>query len=221
MKNCKFDGLIDDYLLGKLNEKKREKFEEHYFNCEQCFQKAVARDELIAVIKNKGHVIFADERSREERKEAFFVEKIFAFLTPKQWAYAAVSMVVLLFLCLLAVPIFEKTAPPQFFLDGEDIARGVSICLISPVIDIESVPSQFKWVKLENDYEYKIYIYNDELLWSSSTKENAISLPEEVKEEIKNEMKANQKYSWQVKAFSPEGTLIAVSPRVQFTISAK
>jgi len=217
MKNCKFNGLIDDYLLGKLNEKKREKFEEHYFNCEQCFQKAVARDELIAVIKNKGHVIFADEGSREERKETFFVEKIFAFLTPKQWAYAAVSMVVLLFLCLLAVPLFEKTAPPQFFLDGEDIARGVSISLISPVIDIENVPSQFKWVKLDKAYEYRIYIYNNELLWSTSTKENAIFLPEEVK----NKMKANQKYSWQVKAFSPEGTLIAVSPRVQFTISAK
>lgn len=217
MKNCKFNGLIDDYLLGKLNEKKIEKFEEHYFNCEQCFQKAVARDELIAVIKNKGHVIFADEGSREERKETFFVEKIFAFLTPKQWAYATVSMVALLFLCLLAVPLFEKTAPPQFFLDGEDIARGVSISLISPVIDIENVPSQFKWVKLNNDYEYRIYIYNDELLWSTSTEENAISLPEEVK----NKMKANQKYSWQVKAFSPEGTLIAVSPRVQFTISAK
>jgi len=217
MKNCKFNGLIDDYLLGKLNEKKREKFEEHYFNCEQCFQEAVARDELIAVIKNKGHVIFADEGSREERKETFFVEKIFAFLTPKQWAYAAVSMGVLLFLCLLAVPLFEKTAPPQFFLDGEDIARGVSISLISPVIDIENVPSQFKWVKLDKDYKYRIYIYNDELLWSTSTEENVISLPEEVK----NKMKANQKYSWQVKAFSPEGTLIAVSPRVQFTISAK
>lgn len=221
MKNCKFNSLIDDYLLGKLNEKKREKFEEHYFNCEQCFQKAVARDELLAVIKSKGHVIFADEKRREERKEAFFVEKIFAFLTPKQWAYVAVSMAVLLFLCLVAVPLFEKTAAPQFFLDGEDVARGESISLISPVIDIESVPSQFKWVKLEKDYEYRIYIYNEKLIWSSSTKENTISLPEEIKEKIKHEMKANQKYSWQVKAFSPEGTLIAVSPRVQFTISTK
>lgn len=217
MNNCKFDNFIDDYLLGKLSKEKREKFEEHYFNCESCFEKTAARDELIAVIKNKGQVIFAEEGRREERREAFLVEKIFAFLTPKQWATAAVSMLVLLFLCLLLVPRFEKTTAPQFFLNEEDIVRGESINLISPVIDIETVPSQFKWVKLEKAYEYRISIYNAKLLWSTSTKENSVSLPEE----IKNMMKANQKYSWQVKAFSPEGTLIAVSPRVQFTISAR
>jgi len=32
-------------------------------------------------------------------------------------------------------------------------------------------------------------------------------------------MVAGQKYSWQVKAFSPKGTLIAVSSRVQFQVS--
>ena len=32
-------------------------------------------------------------------------------------------------------------------------------------------------------------------------------------------MTAGKKYSWQVKAFSPQGTLIAVSSRVQFTIN--
>jgi hypothetical protein len=30
-----------------------------------------------------------------------------------------------------------------------------------------------------------------------------------------------EKYSWQVKAFAPDGTLIAVSSRVQFKIAAQ
>ena len=44
MKKCKFDDSIDDYLLSKLSEEDREKFEEHYFNCQQCFEKMLARD---------------------------------------------------------------------------------------------------------------------------------------------------------------------------------
>ena len=39
-------------------------------------------------------------------------------------------------------------------------------------------------------------------------------------EDVKNRMQASRKYSWQVKAFSPQGTLLAVSPRVQFKITS-
>ncbi|MEA3420175.1 MAG: hypothetical protein U9Q97_00675, partial [Acidobacteriota bacterium] len=64
------------------------------------------------------------------------------------------------------------------------------------------------------DIEYKVFIYNHTLLWNTTTKNNYVSLPEDIKEL----MVAGEKYSWQVKAFSPEGTLIAVSSRVQFMI---
>jgi hypothetical protein len=87
--------------------------------------------------------------------------------------------------------------------------------LISPVIDVLSVPSYFEWRKLGEDVEYKIYVYNGSLLWTASTRDIRIPVPDEVKQQ----MVAGQKYSWQVKAFSPKGTLIAVSSRVQFQVS--
>jgi hypothetical protein len=50
--------------------------------------------------------------------------------------------------------------------------------------------------------------------WSDTTKKNFVVLPED----IKKSLASGEKYSWQVKAFSTEGTLISVSSRVQFKI---
>jgi hypothetical protein len=91
-----------------------------------------------------------------------------------------------------------------------------ALLLISPVIDIKAVPSKFEWKDSGNDVEYRIYIYdNGDKLWSTTTKENFIVLPEEVRKL----MTSGEKYSWEVKAFSPEGTLIAISSKVHFKIS--
>jgi len=219
MKKCNFDNLIDNYLLNKLERKEKENFEEHYFNCERCFEKMVARDELIAVVKNKGQMIFADEARKEEKKDVFFIEKILSFLTPKQWTYAAVSVALVLLVLLNVVPLLKKTPLPPFFLDldKEERVRGESLSLISPVIDINAVPSQFMWAPLGDNVDYKISIFfNHHPFWTATTKENTITLPEDVK----NRMQASRKYSWQVKAFSPQGILLAVSPKVQFKITS-
>jgi len=81
---------------------------------------------------------------------------------------------------------------------------------------MKTVQSKFEWVKLDReDVEYKVYIYNNgDMLWSETTKENFIVLPEKVK----LLMTAGEKFSWQVKAFSPEGTIISISGKVQFKI---
>ena len=213
MRNCHFEDLIDDYLLNKLPEERKEEFEKHYFNCSKCFTTMTEREELISSIKYKGYEIFQDIYAAEETKRIPLYDKVVSFLTPRQWAVAAVSAALLLFVVFGVIPAL-KTSSPQFFVN-EDIVRGESITLISPVIDIDSVSSQFKWKNLGEDVEYKIYLYNDSLLWTAITKENTIILPEE----IRNLMTSGEKYSWQVKAFSPQGTLIAVSSRVQFKIS--
>jgi len=212
MKKCEYEDLIDDYLRNKLSEAETEKFEEHYFNCSSCFQKMTEREELISVIKNKGYEIFQDEYLSEETKKSPWYEPVVSFFTPRQWAWAAASAAVMLIVVLAVIPIM-KSSSPQFFIN-EDLVRGQSITLISPVIDIKTVPSEFKWKNLGKDVEYKIYIYNDHLLWTGTTKQNSITLPDEVKKL----MTTDQKYSWQVKAFSPEGSLISVSSRVQFKI---
>ena len=121
--------------------------------------------------------------------------------------------------CLIFVIVFGvipniKTTSPQFFIN-EDMVRGGSITLISPVFETHIFPSQFEWKKLGENIEYKIYIYdNGNVLWQETTKENFIVLPEKIKKLLSGE-----KYSWQVKAFSPEGTLISVSSKVQFKIN--
>lgn len=213
MRKCKCEDLIDDYLLSKLPETNRGKFEEHYFNCSLCFEKLVEREELISVIKNKGYMIFQDEYLAEETRRVPWFEPVLSFLTPKQWALAAVSAALIFMVIFRVIPNF-KTTSPQFFINNEDVVRGESITLISPLIDIKAVPSEFKWNSLGKNVEYKIYIYNEKLLWTDITKDSTITLPED----IKKLMISDQKYSWQVKAFSPEGFLFAVSSRVQFKI---
>jgi hypothetical protein len=131
---------------------------------------------------------------------------------------AAVSAALILVVAIGIIPTL-KTGAPEFFIN-DDLVRGSSITLISPVIDnLERIPSEFRWQSLGENTEYKLSIFHqEELLWSTETKENFLILSDNVK----SKMAPGEKYSWQVKAFSPEGTLIAVSSRVQFNfISSK
>ncbi|MFC2161303.1 zf-HC2 domain-containing protein [Acidobacteriota bacterium] len=217
MKECNFETLIDDYLLNKLSEEKKETFENHYFNCHSCFEKIEERDSLISVIKSKGHKIFQDRKETERTRRPFF-ERLFSssFLTPKQWTMAAISACVLLIAVIGIVPNLNLKSPtPQFVMDSQTI-RGSSLGLISPVTQTEAIPSEFKWENLGEGVDYKIYIYRDNLLWSASTTTPSISLPED----IKILLKPGEIYAWEVKAFSQEGSLITASKKVQFQIDS-
>jgi hypothetical protein len=213
MKKCKFEDLIDDYLYNRLDETQKEAFESHYFACSHCFEKMRERDEMISVIKAKGNEIFQDFYASEKRGRSR-LESVFAFLTPRQWTLAAVSAAIILVVALAIVPHF-KTKSPEFFIN-EEMVRGPSITLISPVTDnLKQVPSEFKWQALGDNVDYRVFIYQEEeLLWSTNTGDNFVNLTQE----IKDLLTPGHKYSWQVKAFSPEGTLIAVSSRVQFNV---
>jgi hypothetical protein len=215
MRKCHYENQIDDYLLNKLPETQKDEFEKHYFNCSHCFQSMIEREEIISVIKHEGYSIFQDEYLAEETKTVSWLDTVRASLAPRTWAVAAVSAALLLVVLFGVLPSL-KTTSPRFFIN-EDLVRGESITLISPVIDITNVPSQFKWRSHGEDVEYKIYLYNQKLLWTATTQENSIVLPESVKKL----MTSGETYSWQVKAFAPEGGLIAVSSRVRFKIAVQ
>jgi hypothetical protein len=173
----------------------------------------VERDELIAAIKYKGQEIFKDEYVAESAKGETFGEKITAFFTPKVWATAAISAMLIAVIAFGVLPMLKPTSP-QFLID-DDTVRGGQITLISPIWESEKVPEKFEWKTMGEEVDYKIYIYdNGDILWKQTTKENFIDLPED----IKNTLASGEKYSWQVKAFSAEGTLISVSSRVEFKI---
>lgn len=214
MRNCKFEEIIDKYLFNRLTDDEKNTFEEHYFNCPSCFEKMVERDELVAAIKYKGQEIFKDEYVAEAAKGETWWEKVTSFLTPRQWTTVAVSAALIAVIVFGVLPMLKPTSP-QFYIN-EDAVRGSKITLISPVWESEKVPSKFEWKKMGEDVDYKIYIYdNGNVVWDDTTKDNFITLPEK----IKKTFASGEKYSWQVKAFSPEGGLISVSSRVQFKIN--
>ncbi len=216
MKKCQYADQVDDYLLNRLEGTAREQFEEHYFNCESCFQMMEERDVLISTIKDHGAWIFREEPAVRRPDWVPAWKRALTSFTPRQWATVGVAAAALILVAVIGVvPRFQGHAP-EFILSDNEIVRGESLTLISPVIDVKSIPSYFEWRHLGEDVEYKIFIYNSRLLWSATTKEIRIVVPDE----IKRQMVAGQKYSWQVKAFSPKGALIAVSSKVQFQVSA-
>jgi len=213
MRKCKFEDMIDGYLLNRLSQGDRELFEEHYFNCSSCFEKLQERDLIIRTIKNHPEALTQESEVRVPFFSRLKTE-LAAMFTPRQFVLAGVTAVLLLVVIFALVP-RQQIPAPSFSLTDEETVRGSSITLISPVIDMGQVPASFEWKKLGENIEYQVSIYNHELLWKATTKENRITLPEEVRAK----MVPGEKYSWQVKAFSADGTLIAVSSKVQFKIA--
>ncbi|MCJ7679233.1 MAG: hypothetical protein MUP70_00770, partial [Candidatus Aminicenantes bacterium] len=185
---------------------------EHYFNCPACFEELKHRSEILAVIKEQGPTLFQNLKEPVSARRPSFFPGLRSFFTPKQWIVTGISAVLIAVLAVGIAPSLKK--PSSKFFVNDDIVRGESIKLISPVIDINIVPTQFTWEKSGKEVEYKIYLYAAQLLWSATTKDATISVPAEVQAQ----MKPGQKYSWQVKAFSPEGVLISMSSQVQFRI---
>ncbi|MCJ7680803.1 MAG: zf-HC2 domain-containing protein, partial [Candidatus Aminicenantes bacterium] len=73
MSKCLHTGLIDDYLFNRLDEREKEKFEEHYFNCPACFEELKHRSEILAVIKEQGPTLFQNLKEPvSARRPSFF-----------------------------------------------------------------------------------------------------------------------------------------------------
>ncbi|MBD3413057.1 MAG: hypothetical protein GF421_01330 [Candidatus Aminicenantes bacterium] len=209
MEECRHEDLIDDYLFNRLNHEKKQEFEEHLFNCPHCFEQVQQKTELISVIKDHADSIFKDMRITEKTKNPV-QQKIIGFLSPKPLISAAVTAALVLIVVFGILP--HKANKTQEFILNNDTVRGSSITLIS-----KAVPSEFRWEAIGKDVEYKVSVYNDELIWEKSTTKNSISLPDE----IKSRMTPGKSYFWQVKAFSPQGRLITESSKVQFTWQKK
>ena len=212
MKNCEYADQIDEYLLNKLKGEPREKFEEHYFNCPSCFRKMEERDALISTIKSRGAWIFKEPASGQREWVPAWKRALSSF-TPRQWATVGVAAAALLVVVFGVLPQLRDSSP-QFVLSETEVARGQALTLMSPIIDVRSVPTFFEWKPLSQEAEYKISLYNGGLLWSAVTKDNRIAIPEETRQL----MQPGQRFAWQVKAFSSNGTLIAVSSKVQFQV---
>jgi len=203
------DDRIDEYLLGRLSAEDIAAFEEHYFNCPACFEELKIRAEVLSVIQTKGRDLFpaAAQPGRIRIRPKNPVLKPVWW-----WTAAAGAAAVIVGILLLARP---PQTPPVFTLSGDDTVRGQALGLISPRGDVALPPLYLEWAPLAEGTEYSVSLFDRERLWSETTRESRIRLPEE----IRGRMLPGRTYSWQVKAFSPEGALTALSSRLPFKIA--
>ncbi len=216
MEECEYGRLIDDYLLDRLNDKEKSAFEEHFFNCSFCSKELVLRERILETIRERGQNIFADIifQTHSERK-AFSLREVFYFFKVKRWAMASLILFILVFSSGLYY-FYYKATHPSFLLPSEEVLRGELVVLISPQGELKESPSLFIWKKFKDSSEYIFSLYDsgENLIWERKTKSKRIRIPNEVKVLLKR----GDFYFWEVKALSPQGSVVAQSRKAIFRI---
>ncbi|MDP2914232.1 MAG: zf-HC2 domain-containing protein [Candidatus Aminicenantes bacterium] len=230
MKECPNEERIDRYLTGRLTESESAELEEHYFNCSTCFQKISERNELVEVIRDRGAEIFEGAAGspvhswkkapwKDGRDGGIFPpdrwkETLSKGFLPRvsRWVTAAAAAALLLVAVLVLIPKFKITGP-EFASTGDETVRGESLILVSPLGEVKAGPSALEWKPISAAVEYRVDLSGPETLWTSVTPATKADLPENMKGRMKPGL-----YQWQVKAYSAQGILLAVSPKVEFKI---
>ena len=87
--------IITNYLMGELSEDEAKVFEEHYFQCEACFEELKAAEQAVNLIKQEGHLILNKKSSANKK---FFLPVL---SSPLRWGIAfAASVAALIFLII-------------------------------------------------------------------------------------------------------------------------
>lgn len=212
MSGCLSEERLDDYLLDRMEETEKGAFEAHYFECPECFERLKERDEIRHIIKSGAVFRPGEEPVFEKEEKKGFFRRPMSLSVPRPWAWAgAVALV------LVGVLIFRprpRGPLTEFVLEDGETLRGAAVNLLSPMGDVTGVPAAFEWRALGGEVEYQVSLAGAEPLWKEMTRETRLALPDD----IKSRLSAGVVYSWQIKAFSREGTLVAASPKATFTI---
>lgn len=213
MRVCRYRDRIDDYLLNRLPEDQAAEFEEHYFNCAACFAELTTREEILRVIKTGDVLRTAPEGVTAAADSSAWFRRIWAFLAPRQWALAGALALALV---IVTVILPRGRGPAPEFLLTDDAVRGGSITIISPVNYVRSSAAlpPFEWQSYGEGIEYSFSIANHKPMWDTTTTETSITLPDE----IKAKLVPGETYTWQVKGFKKDGTLVAISSKVRFKV---
>ena len=79
MRKCRYEELIDGYLLDKLKPEEQTDFEEHYFICRSCFDKMSERDEIVQILRREGVLSLPAEGSAEGGRKDTWIRRVLAF----------------------------------------------------------------------------------------------------------------------------------------------
>jgi hypothetical protein len=84
VRKCRYEELIDGYLLDKLKPEEQTDFEEHYFICRSCFDKMSERDEIVQILRKEGVLGPPAEGSAEGERAVSWIRKFLAFFRPRR-----------------------------------------------------------------------------------------------------------------------------------------
>jgi hypothetical protein len=202
MRLCPWENQIDDYLLKRLEESERARFEEHYFNCAACFRALEERDLLVRAVKAAGTPVPA---AAPARRRAAGIRIL------RPWMAAAA--VVLVLGIVFGPGLFHKRAawtPPT-----DDTVRGGAIAAVAPRGDAPEAPAALEWKPMADGVEYSVTLSGPGVEWSGRTRQSKIDLPEK----IRGALRPGADYRWQVKAFAPQGYFTGNSETLTFRIA--
>jgi hypothetical protein len=210
MRHSEFEAKIDDYLLGRLGEEDAGRFEDHYFNCSDCFRLTAERAALKAAVRSAGPAL-ASPGSVEEARRGRSKQK--SARIPFRWA-AAGAMI----LGLAAIVLFWPRPGPEPVVltrNGSDVVRGESLTLLTPQGAIPKAPGKFAWNPVAGAAEYTIVVEGVDPKWTVTTRDLFI----EVSGENAARFVPGKSYAWQVKAFTAQGIRLATSVKTAFRIN--
>lgn len=118
MKKCKkFLELMDGYIQGKLSETDKEAVEQHYFECNRCFEQLQFQEKMLGAIQNQGETLFAEYIKKREPLRKPFWSRLLDRLFPRvpiwrrAWICAAAGLILL---AVLLPTIYRLTSPNPY-----------------------------------------------------------------------------------------------------------
>lgn len=210
MSQCPVKTRIDDYLLGRLDEAGKESLEAHLFECDDCFRAASGSEAVLAALRRHGGRVFgpaADSAPSRPGRRAL-----------RAWPFAAAAAAGLLLAVWVGLgPHGSGAGTVPFAPPTEEGVRGGSLEGISPVGPRAEAPAVLEWEPVGAAGDYSVTLAGPGLAWSARTAAPRIEIPSD----IRAKMVRGGEYRWKVKAFAPQGGLLAVSAEATFLITPK
>lgn len=199
MTRCRFEDEIDAYLRGSLDAEGEDRFEEHYFNCPACFRLTAERGTLLEAFRAGG------ERAFPSRPRPRGIPG---------WAYGAAAAAALLAAVLLFIP-HPRPKPRPITFSGDETVRGGGMTVLEAAGSLPAPPVRLAWEPVSSAARYEVVLTSgEETLWQAETKDTAVDLPADLKPRLQE----GRVYVWRVRAFAPEGRMLAFSEKTSFTV---
>jgi anti-sigma factor RsiW len=199
MSRCPFEDRIDAYLRNKLPADEAERFEEHYFNCPDCFRETAERSAFLEALRGVGEAPFR-ARPRPDRSW--------------RWVFAAAAAAGVLAAGILFFP-RPRPKPSPIEFSGDETVRGASLAVVGPAGALAAAPERLEWSPVPSAAEYNVALAEGaETLWTAETAETAALIPADVRVRLRS----GATYVWRVRAYAAEGRMLAASDPTSFTI---